>query len=489
MVLNNEFWEALSGNQRRLFAKANCEATYKKAIIFQILATFLGMLGIGLFLPIANKANSYWKGYYSLREVQMPISVKIMCGINFVLGLVANIVFIVMGQTDDYGMFVNTLTRRELESMLQEPAPVATVGANSDDPFRISNIAPPKAAKVTRPIRKGCENFPEWLLLIINIAIIIVFIIIYSLLLPSAKSNNNNNDNGKTPSSSTIDTSSAVVSSIPEQNQFGDITRMPTDWSKNISMQINSNTGLRLRKGPSSRDEIITTMSDKSVVTVMNNSDVTDWCFVSYKKGSKVYYGWACAKMGEDQYLIETTSSSTQSETSSTDSSKLLTTQQLKELSAAHIQAILDVENGFVGYVTCNNKDTDNAIYFGDDNTKERYFLATNVKNMSDFNSYLSKYMLPAQANNVIQKSDFIATAEDTTSVPDKPIVLYNGAIYVAASAGSNYTLDQGTFSVLSSSEESYIVTVSAKDDEDNPKKFTINFQYIDQKLAVTSYK
>ena len=41
---------------------------------------------------------------------------------------------------------------------------------------------------------------------------------------------------------------------------------------------------------------------------------------------------------------------------------------------------------------------------------------------------------------------------------------------------------------VLSSSEKSYVTTVSGVSDEKNIVKFTINFQYVDGVLLVTSY-
>ena len=161
MILNAAFWDALTMAQRRRFAKANCEATYKKAMMFQLFSTLLGIIGVGLFLPVADKANRYWKGYYSLREEKTPITIKILMAINFILGLFANIVIRLIKRKDDYGMFVNTLTRHQLEALLNETENVSVepVGIN-DDPFRIGNFATEKVIE-TRPVRHGCENIPS----------------------------------------------------------------------------------------------------------------------------------------------------------------------------------------------------------------------------------------------------------------------------------------------------------------------------------------
>ena len=129
--------------------------------MFQVFATLLGVLGIGLFLPVANNANRYWKGYYSLREEEMPVTAKIMCGINFVLGLFANIVLMLMNTKQDYGMFVNTMTRRRLEAMLNETENVAVEPADAtDDPFRIGNFATLK--RLSSPVlsAQDVKTFP-----------------------------------------------------------------------------------------------------------------------------------------------------------------------------------------------------------------------------------------------------------------------------------------------------------------------------------------
>jgi len=486
MVLNTEFWEALTGAQRRRFAKANCEATYKKALMYQIFATLLGAIGIGLFLPVADTTNRYWKGYHSLREEEMPIAVKIMSGINFVLGLFANIVILLMNRKEDYGMFVNTLTRRRLEAMLNETEKMAATSNETDDPFRIGNFATEKVIE-TRPMRQGCENFPSAAILAISVAIIVVVIVLFSLLFSGCSGQGNKADGSADDSS--VPSSSDVSSELTKE-QFGELTVYPNKWDSNVSMQITATDGLKLRKGPTTKDDIITKMTDKSEIVVLNYDEYENWYFVAYTQGGKTLYGWACARSGEDVYIspisngenIEDTSSAEGSE----DAKNLLTKAQLKEMAAPHIQAVVDVENGFVSYVKCDNTDMDKAVFFGDDSVGVNYFKVTNAANSTDIKDYLNKYFVSVQAT---KHSGIEVVADDQKdSVPENPVVSYNGALYVSGISEIDIEIDMNTFEVLSSSEKSYVTTVSGVSGDKNIVKFTINFQYVDEILLVTSY-
>ena len=486
MVLNTEFWEALTGAQRRRFAKANCEATYKKAIMYQILATLLGAIGIGLFLPVADTANRYWKGYHSLREEEMPVSVKIMSGINFVLGLFANVVILLMHRKEDYGMFVNTLTRRRLEAMLNETENVAVSTNESDDPFRIGNFATEKVIE-TRPMRQGCENFPSAAMLAISVAIIVGVIVLFSMLFSGSSGNDSNEDGSNNGSSNP---SSSDVSSAITKEQFGELTVYPNKWDSDVSMQITATDGLKLRKGPTTKDDIITKMADRSEIVVLNYDEYENWYFVSYTQGGKTLYGWACARSGEDVYISPMSNGDDVEDTSSTESSEdaknLLTKAQLKEMAASHIQAVIDVENDFVSYVKCDNTDMSSAVFFGDDSVGVNYFKVTNVANSADIKDYLNKYFVSVQATK--HSGIEVVNDDQKSSVPENPVVSYNGALYVSSISEIDIEIDMNTFEVLSSSEKSYVTTVSGVSGDKNIVKFTINFQYVDEVLLVTSY-
>lgn len=485
MILNSEFWEALTGAQRRRFAKANCEATYKKALMFQIFATLLGVLGIGLFLPVANNANRYWKGYYSLREEEMPVTAKIMCGINFVLGLFANIVLMLMNTKQDYGMFVNTMTRRRLEAMLNETENVAVEPADAtDDPFRIGNFATPQKVIESRPIRTGCENIPSVALLGGTAVVIALAVVLFSLLFSSC--DGNNEGDGSSNSSDLSSTSS--VSSTITKDQFGELTVYPSTWDSDIAMQITATDGLKLRKGPTTKDEIITKMADKAEVTVLNYGEYEDWYFVAYKQGTKTLYGWACSRIGDEVYITPLDNSTAEDieETSSVDPAKLLTKAQLKEMAASHIQAVVDIENDFVSYVQYDNADGDKSVVFGNDSVLMRYYYVTNVKTSTDIRAYLDKYLVSAQAAKYATIETVLE--ENKATVPESQVVAYNGSVYVSEAAFVDIQIDMNTFEILSSSEKSYVTTVSGVSDDKNIVKFTINFQYVDEVLLVTSY-
>jgi len=488
MILNSGFWEALTGAQRRRFAKANCEATYKKAITYQLFATLLGVIGVGLFLPIADTANRYWKGYHSLREEEIPMATKVMCGVNFVLGLFANIVIMLMKRKADYGMFVNTMSRRRLEAMLNETEniPVSDTKLN-DDPFRIGNFSSQEQVIETRPVRKGCENIPSVVLLAASVVIIVIAFVLFSMLFSGCSSAGNDKDSG---SNSSTPSSQEPVSSELTKEQFGELTVYPTKWSSDITMQVTATDGLKLRKGPTTKDDIITKMADKAEVIVLNYDEYDNWYFVSYTQGGKTLYGWACARVGEDVYISPLSNGDvadeTSSDVSSVDSENLLSKSELKELAAAHIQAVVDVENGFVSYVKCDNTDKDKAVFFGTDSVGVDYYLVTNAANTTDIQSYLSKYFVSAQASK--HSAIEVVTEENKGSVPEGAVVSYNGSLYVSSISFVDIEIDMNTFEVLSSSEKSYVTTVSGVSDEKNIVKFTINFQYVDGVLLVTSY-
>ena len=86
-----------------------------------------------------------------------------------------------MHRKEDYGMFVNTLSRRRLEAMLNETENVAVSANETDDPFRIGNFATEKVIE-TRPMRQGCENFSSAAMLAISVAIIVLGFVLFSLL-------------------------------------------------------------------------------------------------------------------------------------------------------------------------------------------------------------------------------------------------------------------------------------------------------------------
>ncbi len=490
MILNSEFWEALTGAQRRRFAKANCEATYKKAIIFQVFATILGVLCIGLFLPVANKASKYWKGYYSLREENMPLAVKVMCGINFILGLFANVVLMFLESKTDYGMFVNTLSRRRLEAMLNEPetASVAAQGVG-DDPFRIANFTSAEKPVETRPVPKGCEKFPSAAMLAVSVAIIVVAFVIFSLLFSSCSGDE---VTGGTSSNNSSDVSSqASTSSTLTKYDLGELDVYPSSWYGTDKMQVKVNDYLSLRTAPKSSAKLLAKMSNDTVVTVLNSSDKDGWCFVEYKSGDKTVYGWACSSIGDKVYLVPYTDSAS-SDAGSVDPSKLFTKNQLKEMAAAHIQAIVDAENGFVSYVEFAQTeegipDENKAVVFGTDGDNCKYYLVTNAANSAAIKSYLDKYLIGPLATT---KSQIEVVADDKKDVlPESPVVSFNGSLYVSNEAFIDIEIKMDTFEVLSSSEKSYVVTVSGVDAQNDIVKFNINLQYVDEVLLVSSYK
>ncbi len=491
MILNSEFWEALTGAQRRRFAKANCEATYKKSILYQVLATILGILGIGLFLPVANKASKYWKGYYSLREENMPVAVTIMCGINFVLGLFANVVLMFLNTKPDYGMFVNTLSRRRLEAMLNEPENDTSVNAHSvtDDPFRIANFTTAQKPIETRPVPKGCEKFPSAAMLAVCVGIIVLGIVIFSLLFSSC-SGDDVKGNYSSGSSSDI-SSQAPTSSALTKEDFGELDKYPSSWSGNTTMQVKANDFLSLRSAPESSSKRIAKMPTNTVVTVLNSSDKKDWCFVAYKTQDKTLYGWACTGIGDTVYLVPYTEPES-SESGSVDPSKLFTKDQLKEMAAAHIQAIVDAENGFVSYVEFAKTEEDipdenKAVVFGTDGDSSKYYLVTNAANSAAIKSYLDKYLIGPLATS---KSNIEVVAEDKKDVlPESPVVSFNGSLYVSNEASVDIVIKMDTFEVLSYSEKSYVVSVSGISDDKDIVKFNINLQYVDEVLLVSSYK
>lgn len=493
MVLNSEFWEALTGNQRRKFAKANCEATYKKAIQYQIFAAVLGMLGIGLFLPIADKARRYFKGYYSLREEEMPTAVKVLCIFDFVFGLFASIVLMFTSSGDDYGLFVNTMPRRKLEAMLNETDAVpTTVGVGGDDPFRITNFSD-SVLKVhePKPARRGCENFDAVWLVAINVAVIVLFTVLFSLLFSSCSSHDRDTD--ITPS---VDTTSQVVSvedPRPTVEDFGELTRYPSEIGDGVTMIVNASSGLKLRKGPTTKDEIIAQMPHKANVKVYNFDDVDKWFFVEYIKDGTPVYGWACERSGDDHYIIPVNNSVDSSSEGGDESSEAVSSVAEKTLSDAevkkavinHINAVNDAVNDFIGYLECNVNDTESAIVFGADGLDVPYYKVTNVKSASELKGYLSKYMITSLAN----KESEIPVVNDKNSVPEAPVVSYNGALYIMDPSNlTSTTVDTGSITVLSSSANAYVVSATAIDDTNTVLKLTINFQYKDDKFSVVSF-
>ena len=485
MILNTAFWDALSVAQRRRFAKSNCEATYKKALIYQIIATLLGAIGVGLFLPIADTANRYWKGYYSLREEQVPVTIKILMGINFILGLFANIVILLIKRKEDYGMFVNTLTRRELETMLNETENVSVEPVVNDDPFRIGNFTTEKVIE-TRPVRHGCENIPTAAVLVVCIAIIVVFIVVFSSVF--SKIGGNGKDQHADVNSGSDQSQSSVSDAITKE-QLGELAVYPKTWDSNVTMQVTAADGLKLRKGPTTKDDIIMKMDDNALIDVLNYDEYDNWYFVAYKKADKTYYGWACARAGEDVYISPMSNGEGESATdpdSSENAENLLDKGQLKELAASHIQAVVDIENDFVSYVQCDNTDMGSAVFFGDDSVGVRYYLVKNVADSSAIKEYLNKYFVSVQSSKYSEIE--VVSDEQKSSVPESPVVSYNGALYVSEISEIDIEIDMNTFEVLSSSEKSYVTTVSGVNSTNNIVKFTINFQYVDEVLLVTSY-
>ncbi len=487
MVLNSEFWEALTGNQRRKFAKANCEATYKKAIIFQILAAMLGVLVIGLFLPIGDKARRYFKGYYSLREEEMPVSVKILCVLDFIFSLFASIVITLTAKEDDYGLFVNTLSRRKLEAMLNETdAPASAIGVG-DDPFRIANfsdsVVKPRESK---PVRKGCEQFDAVWLVIINVVTVILAVVIMSLIFSSC--GGDKDDASSVPS---VDTISQVVSvdSRPTMDEFGELDKYPSIVTEGTEMKVTAQSGLKLRKDANTKGEIILVLPDAAKVTVYNMTDVKDWYFVSYEKDGSPVYGWACVKYKDEQYIVPAlTESDVASSEAPVVSESTLSDDEVKSAIVNHVKAVNDVANDFVGYLkieTDEDGNPKNTVSFGTDNLTETYIKATNASSSADLQKYLEKYMITSLASSESK----LAEVTETNSVPSDKVVVYNGGIYIHYSA-SDAKLDMGTLTVLSSSANAYVVSVSTADDQSGDvTKLTITLQYKDNKFLVSTFK
>ncbi len=490
MVLNSEFWEALTGNQRRKFAKANCEATYKKAIIFQIFAAVLAMLGVGLFLPIGDKARRYFKGYYSLREEEMPVPVKILCVLDFVFGLFASIIIMLTNKEEDYGLFENTLSRPELEAMLNEADGFEPPVGVGDDPFRIANFSDSVVRpRESKPIRKGCEKFDAVWLVVINAVTVVLFAVILALIFSSC-------DGGKDDEASSVpsfDNSSSQVESVvskPTAEQFGNEVVHPTEISDGERMKVTAKSGLRLRYDPSTTKTEIIKMPYGSEVTVYNKTDETDWYFVSYEKDGTEMFGWACVKQKDDIYLvpIEDEGGASSSEAPVVSESPL-TDEEIKNAIVNHVKAVNYAVNDFVGYLTID-KDEDgnpkNTLSFGDgSNLSETYIKATNASSNDDLRKYLEKYMVTSLAASKANLTE----VTDTTSIPSEVAVIYNGGIYLHYSASSS-ELDMGSLTVLSSSAAGCAVTVTTGDDQSGTvNKLTITFQYIDDKFLVSGYE
>ena len=493
MVLNSEFWEALTGNQRRKFAKANCEATYKKAIIYQILSALLGVLVIGLFLPIGDKARRYFKGYYSLREEEMPVTVKILCVLDFIFGLFASLVIMITSDEEDYGLFVNTLSRKKLEEMLNEPeAPTPVVGVG-DDPFRIGNFTDPVVKKrEPRPARRGCENFDAVWLVVINAVTVIIMIVVVSLIFSACSG-----DKGPTSSVPSVDTvSSQVVSTVvlPSQDEMGVLNRYPKEVTLPVEMVVNTDN-LRLRKGPTTDDDVILKMPLNAKVMVYNSTEVKDWMFLAYNKSeTETVYGWACAAVGKEQYIVmpKTDSSSGAASSESAVSESSLTDDEVKAAIINHIKAVNDAENSFVGYLKLSDAKDESGNYtetltFGSAGEPAVYRKATNVKDTKALNEYLSKYMITSLAKEKSQ----LPTVTDTSETQTDKVIYYNNGdksgIYVHVEAMSYASLDASSITVLSAKANAYVVTAKANYDGEEIT-YNITFQYKDGKFMVSTY-
>ncbi len=491
MVLNSEFWEALTGNQRRKFAKANCEATYKKAIIYQIIAAILGVLVIGLFLPIGDKARRYFKGYYSLREDEMPLAVKILCVLDFIFGLFASLVIMMTADEDDYGLFVNTLSRKKLEEMLNESETAAAVVGVGDDPFRIGGAEPVLKKREPKPARRGCEKLDAAWLVVINAATVILAIAAISLIFSSCSS-----DNGDVNSVPSVDITQSSQSSVvlPTKDDFGELSRYPNQISEPIEMKVdNTDNGLRLRNGPSTDSEIILTMPNNSKLLVYSRDEVKDWYFVAYTQEGKTVYGWACAVISGEQYIFEIESSSSEQASSTASVSEAtLTNDEVKAAVINHVKAVNDAENGFVGYLKLSESRDESGsltetLSFGSAGEPAVYIKATNAKSIADLNKYLSNYMITSLANEKSKLATVTGTAEAQT---EKSIYYDDGnksGIYVHSEATSFAGLDASSISVLSSSANAYIVTAKASFDSEEIN-YTITFQYKDGKFMISAY-
>ncbi len=492
MVLNSEFWEALTGNQRRKFAKANCEATYKNAILYQILAAVLGMLVVGLFLPIGDKARRYFKGYYSLREEEMPVTVKILCVMDFVFGLFASLVIMITADDDDYGLFVNTLSRSRLEEMLNEPEVSQAAVGVSGDPFRITNFSDPALKKrEPKPARRGCEKFDALWLIVINIATVILFIVFYSLI--AGAFGGDDSEGSKVPS---VDITSQVVSVIelPSKEDFGELSRYPESVEEPVEMLVNTDK-LRLRKGPTTNDDKLLEMPLNARIKVYNSTEVKDWYFIAYNKSkTEVVYGWACAVSGNDKYIIPIAEEESSEAVSSepTVSESTLSDEEVKAAIINHINAINDVENAFVGYLKLSEANLDTStpaetLEFGTVGDVAVYRKATNVKTPDELNTYLSKYMITSLAK---EKSTLPVATDKSVTQTDKTIYYDNDdgrGIYVHSEAMSYAELDASSISVLSAKANAYVVTATAKDG-DEAFNYNITFQYKDGKFMVSTY-
>ncbi len=490
MVLNTEFWEALTGNQRRKFAKANCEATYKKAIIYQILAAVLGVLVVGLFLPIGDKARRYFKGYYSLREEEMPIAVKVLCVLDFVFGLFASLVLMITTEQDDYGLFVNTLSRKKLEEMLNEPESTPAVVGVGDDPFKIGSFSDPVIKKrESKPVRKGCEKFDAVWLVIINIVTVILAIVIMSLIFSSCSG-----DGGNTGSVPSVDMTSSVVSTVvlPSKEEMGELSRYPEEMTEPVEMVVNTDD-LRLRRGPTTKDEVILKMPINAKVLVYS-TEVKDWCFLAYNESAdKVTYGWACSAVGKEQYIVmpkdESSSEAASSEPAVSEST--LSDEEVKAAIINHVKAVNDVENSFVGYLKLSDAKDESGSFtetltFGSAGEPAVYRKATNVKSPDDLNKYLSAYMVTSLAR---EKSK-LTTVSDTAETQTDKTIYFDGdknGIYVHSEAMSYAELDVGSITVLSAKANAYVVIAKANYDGEEIT-YNITFQYKNDKFMISTY-
>ncbi len=493
MVLNSEFWEALTGNQRRKFAKANCEATYKKAITYQIFAAVLGMLIIGLFLPIADKARRYFKGYYSLREEEMPIAVKVLCALDYVFGLVASLIIMITSSEDDYGLFVNTLSRKTLEDMLNEPETPAAVVGVGDDPFRIGNFSDSVVRKrESKPIRKGCEKLDAIWIVVINVATVIILSVIISLVFSSFDA-----DKVNINSTPTVDMVSSAESTVqlPDVEELGELTRYPADMTEPVEMMVNTED-LRLRKGPTTDDDVILKMPLKAKVLVYNSTEIKDWMFIAYiKSETEVVYGWSCSAVGNERYIVMPSAESepTSEAVSSAPvvSESTLSDDEVKKAIINHIKAVNDVENSFVGYLKLSDAQDESGFYtetitFGSAGEPAVYRKATNVKDTTELSDYLAKYMI----TSLVKEKMNIATVTETTETQTDKVIYYSGdksGIYVHSEAMSYAELDVSSITVLSAKANAYVVTAKANYDGEEIT-YNITFQYKDEKFMISGY-
>lgn len=476
MVLKKEFWDSLTDNQKEKFSDKNSDPTYKKAVMYQVFSAILFMFGIGLFLPVAHTATEYWKGYCSLTQKKRSGVINALCVLNVLFGLLANVVIAAAQKDYGYGEFINTMSRRQLEIMLEQTR--AQMG--DDDPFRIANFS---GESDTDEGTEKSNAIAPGAVLAVNVLTVVLLAAMWTALIVVMGSNKA----AKAPAASAPSSSSSQASSSSSSAslKISDITGvdvLPESLEKGSTKYVgNTGGGLNLRKGPATKYEKIVNIPAGSKITLYNDTDNNQWSFIGYKKSGKTYYGWVSNdyivdKDGSSASSAESSSAASSAESSSGTS---MTADEFKSKAAKHFKALEAVYNDFVGYLTYTDSEK-SAVSFGSYNLVNRYYLVTNASSNKDLSKYLQNYMITSLAD---KKCD-VEEVKSNESIPDSPVVIYNGKMYISESAEMVATLDTSTLKIESSTDTTYVVTLSSSDG----KKFSVKFQNIDNKLMITSY-